>query len=342
MRSIKTFLWLCVLAIHAPHLVASSQHSTKINSPKSTTIFQNISLDSNSTKNTSLATSFGTDLEPYPSSLGIGYVHSFMQTRTFSIQTIGTQLQYTRSNPKYRGVYSLNLAHSSLKPKSASNATEEALHIGLFSAFDIGFANSEKGGILLGVEGGIGSGIAKEANNGFDESSLLLNADIGYILKLGALKNAFHHDTHDTHDTFDKQNATKTRNLWLSNLLIYPYLRLEQYMFLPHTKSSKDRFDYGLNGILGVKFIGDFRAFDWWVNLGILSDFNASGNGIGVLGDNSIVYDKDGISNGILSDIGLNILNNRSFALQGRFSINYALNYYELNLKGSLVALWQF
>ncbi|MGX2971344.1 hypothetical protein [Helicobacter sp. T3_23-1059] len=338
MRYIKTFLWLCMLVINAPHLAISSQHSTQVNSPKSTTtIFQNIPLDSNSTKNTSLATSFGTDLEPYPSSLGIGYAHSFLQTKSLRIQTIGTQLQYTHSTPKYRGIHSLNLAYSSLNPKNTDNATEEALHIGLFSAFDIGFANSEKGGILLGLEGGVGSGIAKEANNGFDESSLLLNADIGYILKLGAFRVA-----RVRNDSFDKQNLASANNLWLSNLLIYPYLRLEQYIFLPHTKASKDRFDYGLNGILGIKFIGDFRAFDWWVNLGILSDFNASGNGIGVLGDNSIVYDKDGISNGILGDIGLNILNNRHFALQGRFSINYALNYYELNLKGSLVALWQF
>ena len=324
MRYIKPFLWLCVLAIHTPHLAVSSQHNTQgtqTNSPKSTTTtLKNISLDSNNTKNTSLATSFGTDLEPYPSSLGIGYAHSFMQTRSFNIQTIGTQLQYTQSTPKYRGIHSLNIAHSLLQPQGASNATEEALHIGLFR-----------------LEGGIGSGIAKEANNGFDESSLLLNADIGYILKLGVFRVA-----RVRNDSFDKQKLASANNLWLSNLLIYPYLRLEQYIFLPHTKASKDRFDYGLNGILGIKFIGDFRAFDWWVNLGILSDFNASGNGIGVLGDNSIVYDKDGISNGVLGDIGLNILNNRSFALQGRFSINYALNYYELNLKGSLVALWQF
>ena len=292
---------------------------------------QHISPNANNyaNKNTSLATSFGTDLEPYPNSFGLGYTHSFMQTSSFSIQTIGTQLQYTRSTPKYRGIYQLNIAHSKLNPNNSIShstliTTQEALHIGLFGAFDIGFASSENGGILLGIEGGVGSGIAKEANNAFDESSLLLNTDIGYILNLASLR------------------STQMRKSWLSNLLIYPYLRLEQYIFLPHTKASKDRFDYGLNGILGIKFIGDFRAFDWWINLGILSDFNASGNGIGILGDNSIIYDKDGISNGILSDIGLNILNNRFFALQGRFSINYALNYYELNLKGSLVCVWQF
>lgn len=266
---------------------------------------------------------FGTDLEPYPRSLGLGYTHSFMQANSFSISTVGLALQYTRSAPKYRGIYQLHFSHSQLSPthstkQATQNIAQEALHIGLFSAFDIGFANSEKGGVLLGVEGGIGSGIASQANNAFDESSLLLNADIGYVLKLGSFRAS------------------------LQNLLIYPYLRVEQYIFLPHSKLSEDRFDYGLNGILGVKFIGDFRRIDWWVNIGLLSDFNCSGNGIGVLGDNSIIYDKDGISNGFLSDIGLNLLNNRAFALQARLSLNYALNYYELNIKGSLVGVWQF
>ena len=268
---------------------------------------------------------FGADLEPYPRSLGLGYTHSFMQADSFSISTIGLALQYTRAAPKYRGIYQLHFSHSQLNPTHSTknsqisqDISQEALHIGLFSAFDIGLANSENGGILLGIEGGIGSGIASQANNAFDESSLLLNADIGYVLKLGSFR------------------AT------LANLLIYPYLRVEQYIFLPHSKLSKDRFDYGLNGILGVKFIGDFRRLDWWVNIGVLSDFNCSGNGIGVLGDNSIIYDKDGISNGFLGDIGLNLLNNRAFALQARLSLNYALNYYELNIKGSLVGVWQF
>ena len=270
-----------------------------------------------------LSNAFGTGLEPYPRSLGLGYTHSFMQADSFSISTVGLALQYTRSTPQYRGIYQLHFSHSQLTPtlstnQATQNITQEALHIGLFSAFDIGFANSQRGGILLGIEGGIGSGIASQANNAFDESSLLLNADIGYVLKLGSFR------------------AT------LANLLIYPYLRVEQYIFLPHSKLSKDRFDYGLNGILGVKFIGDFRRLDWWVNIGVLSDFNCSGNGIGVLGDNSIIYDKDGISNGFLSDMGVNLLNNRAFALQARLSLNYALNYYELNIKGSLVGVWQF
>lgn len=270
-----------------------------------------------------LSNAFGTGLEPYPRSLGLGYTHSFMQADSFSISTVGLALQYTRSTPQYRGIYQLHFSHSQLTPtlstnQATQNIAQEALHIGLFSAFDIGFANSQRGGILLGIEGGIGSGISSQANNAFDESSLLLNADIGYVLKLGSFR------------------AT------LANLLIYPYLRVEQYIFLPHSKLSKDRFDYGLNGILGVKFIGDFRRLDWWINIGVLSDFNCSGNGIGVLGDNSIIYDKDGISNGFLSDMGVNLLNNRTFALQARLSLNYALNYYELNIKGSLVGVWQF
>lgn len=269
---------------------------------------------------TSFSTDSSTTSTPYQNSLGIGASTSFMQNNDFEITTAGAALQYSHQKSKYRGLYQLHISHSSLKPKNPTINPQQALHIGLFSAFDIGLLSTKSGEWILGIEGGYGFGFASEANNAFDESSLLLNTDIGYILQLKSI----------------------SQNRAFANLLLYPYARLEQYIFLPRTHFSNDKLDYGLNVIAGLKFIADLDKLDWWINVGVLSDFNTSGNGIGVLGDNSIVYDKDGISNGILADMGINLLNHRSFALQGRFSINYALNYYELNLKGSLAGVWQF
>ena len=90
MQHIKT-IFLCALALCFTQLALC----------QTLTNTQHISPNANNyaNKNTSLATSFGTDLEPYPNSFGLGYTHSFMQTSSFSIQTIGTQLQYTRSTP---------------------------------------------------------------------------------------------------------------------------------------------------------------------------------------------------------------------------------------------------
>lgn len=78
------------------------------------------------------------------------------------------------------------------------------------------------------------------------------------------------------------------------------------------------------------------------MNLGVFSDCNLSGNGIGVLGDNSIVYDRNGLSNGVLGEGGIWIFTHDTLSVQSRFSASYALSYYEINLKSSLIGIWHF
>lgn len=254
-------------------------------------------------------------IEPFANALGLGITHSYMKNNHFSINAKGISAQYTKATSLYRAIYQLNVATLKLHPYS-NQLSANATNIGLFSAFDIGLSDDENGGILLGIEGGYGYGVANEAFNTFDESSFLLNLDIGYVLKVL--------DSSDFHFS------------------VYPYVRVEQYVFLPHSSRSQDDSDYGLNAIIGLKLIGDFRDMDFWLNVGVLSDFNVSGNGIGILADNTIIYDRDGISNGALADFGLNVFNSGSFALQARFSLNYALSYYELNTKGAIFTQWQF
>lgn len=273
-------------------------------------------------------------IENYTDTLGMGYIHSYMHNDFFSINAQGMSLQYTNASDIYRGVYQLNFA----KTTQYGANQNEAVHLGIFGAFDFAFAQSARGGGLIGLEVGYGFGLPMvsqdfaNADSGaessatilrdssqFDESSLLLNADIGYVARFGSV-------------------------------LLYPYVRLEQYLFIPHklgaqganARTSHDPLDYGLNALVGVKLIQDNRVLDWWVNLALMSDFNASGSGVGVLADNSIVYDRDGMSNGALADFGLNLLNQRAFALQARFALSYALSYYELNLKGGIFGVWQF
>lgn len=276
-------------------------------------------------------------IENYTDTLGMGYIHSYMHNDFFSINAQGMSLQYTNASDIYRGVYQMNFA----KTTQYGANQNEAVHLGIFGAFDFAFAQSARGGGLIGLEVGYGFGLpmvsqdfanADSGGSGaessttilrdssqFDESSLLLNADIGYVARFGSV-------------------------------LLYPYARLEQYLFIPHklsmqganARTSHDPLDYGLNALIGVKLIQDNRVLDWWVNLALMSDFDASGSGVGVLADNSIVYDRDGMSNGALADFGLNLLNQRTFALQTRFALSYALSYYELNLKGGIFGVWQF
>lgn len=250
-------------------------------------------------------------IENYKHSLGVSYLQSYMHNHSFDINLYGVSLQYTHATNVYRSMYQLNIAHTKLTPSLAN----EALHIGAVSIFDIAFAQRDSGGGILGLEVGYGAGIPNtsysNAQNQFNESSLLINIDLGYVFRMGYV-------------------------------LLYPYTRLEQYIFFPHKRANPDPIDYGLNALFGLKFIGDNSLLDWWMNVALMSDFNASGNGVGVLADKTIVYDRDGMSNGALFDVGANILNQKAFALKVYCSLSYAFSYFEVQLKSGISGIWQF
>lgn len=266
-----------------------------------------------------LSLTFGTQERPtYNNTLGLGYLHSHMQNNDFSITSQGVSLHYTAKNTAFQGFYQLNLTQSNLHPKT-SQTPQSAQNIGFFSAFDLAFSQSALGYHLIGIEGGVNFRIPSVRKNQFDELSLMLNLDYGYVFEF-------------------------------ENLALYPYVRIEQYLFVPYrhlwrfggADSLHDPNDYGLNFFLGGKLLGRIETFKWWLNLGAMSDFNLSGNGVGILGDHSIVYDRDGISNGLLCEFGADAINYKRLSLQMRFSASYALSYYELNLKSWLALVLDF
>ncbi|WP_395148142.1 hypothetical protein [uncultured Helicobacter sp.] len=243
-----------------------------------------------------------------PNALGVGYINSFMENKDFWILSQGMSLQYAHKNEHYGSLYQLNLSHTYLS--HTNNTTQQSDNIGFMSIYDFAAHKTSRGFHLFGLEFGLGSGIPRQKHNQFDESNFLLNLDYGYVFDFGTIA-------------------------------VYPYMRLEQYVFFPH-KSGTDPSDYGLNIFAGMKLIQDRSIWQWWVNLGVFSDCNLSGNGIGVLGDNSIVYDRNGLSNGVLGEGGIWIFTHDTLSVQSRFSASYALSYYEINLKSSLIGIWHF
>lgn len=245
-----------------------------------------------------------------PNALGIGYINSFMDSRDFAIHSQGLSLQYAHKGADSSSLYQLNLSHTHLRPSREYIAPQQSTNIGFMGIYDFAIRKTSRGYHLIGLEFGLGSGIAAQQDNQFDESNILLNLDYGYIVSF-------------------------------ESIALYPYIRLEQYLFFPH-KSGADPTDYGLNVFAGLKLMQERDIWHWWVNLGIFSDCNLSGNGVGILGDNSIVYDRDGLSNGVQLEGGLWIFTHRGFSLQARFSATYALSYYEINLKSSVLGIWHF
>ncbi|WP_394985549.1 hypothetical protein [uncultured Helicobacter sp.] len=245
-----------------------------------------------------------------PNAIGVGYINAFMKNHDFAILSQGISLQYARKGENYGNLYQLNLSHTHLHPSHAHTTSQQSANIGFMGIYDFALQKTSYGYHLLGLEFGLGAGLPAQQGNQFDESSFLLNLDYGYVFEL-------------------------------ESIALYPYVRLEQYLFFPH-KSGADPTDYGLNVFVGLKIMQERSVWQWWVNLGIFSDCNLSDNGVGVLGDNSIVYDRDGLSNGVLTEGGLWLMTRERFSLQARVSASYALSYYEVNLKSALVGIWHF
>lgn len=246
---------------------------------------------------------------------GIGYLHSFMKTSNFSILSQGISLQYYTTTNSNRNLFALNIMDTALvgskDSQSAGIFNVNASNIGFFGAFDFSFGNSALGHHLLGVEIGYGrSLVANGGQNQFREHSALVNVDYGFVFGF-------------------------------KELLLYPFVRVEQYIFFAQSQNTEPK-DYGLNAIVGIKLMQDFMQWDWWVSVGILSDFNLSGNGVGLLADNSIVYDRDGITNGILGEIGVNLVHTKRFSLLAKSSLSYTLSYYELNVKNAIYGTFRF
>lgn len=250
------------------------------------------------------------DIPQTPNALGVSYINAFMKNHDFAILSQGISLQYARKSQSYGSLYQLNLTHAHLTPSNERTTPQQASNIGVMAIYDFALRKSARGYHLLGLEFGLGSGFPTQQDNQFDESNFLLNLDYGYVFEF-------------------------------EYIALYPYARLEQYIFFPH-KSGADPTDYGLNVFVGLKLMQERSMWQWWVNLGIFSDCNLSGNGVGVLGDHSIIYDRDGLSNGVLTEGGLWLIARKSFSLQARVSASYALSYYEVNLKSALVGIWHF
>lgn len=247
--------------------------------------------------------------------ISLGYLHSYMKNGNFSILSQGVSLQYFNTNDSNRNLLALNIIDTMLyNPKDSINpivSSAKATNLGLFGAFDFSFGNSHYGHHLFGVEIGYGVGlVANGEHNQFDEHSILFNVDYGYVFGF-------------------------------KELLLYPFVRVEQYVFFAQNQNGEPK-DYGFNAILGVKLMQDFMQWDWWVSIGVLSDFNLSGNGIGLLADNSIVYDRDGITNGVLGEFGINLAHTKRFSLLAKSSLSYTLSYYELNVKSAIYGTFRF
>ena len=245
----------------------------------------------------------------------IAYLHSYMKNHDFSILSQGVSLQYYNTNDSNRNLFALNIMDTALyNPKDSVTSkvfSATASNIGLFGAFDFSFGDTSFGHHLLGVEIGYGrSLVANGAHNQFNEHSALLNVDYGYVFGFG-------------------------------ELLLYPFVRVEQYIFFAQNQNGEPK-DYGLNAILGIKLMQDFMQWDWWASVGVLSDGNLSGNGIGLLADNSIIYDRDGITNGVLGEIGVNLAHTKHFSLLAKSAISYTLTYYELNIKSAIYGTYRF
>ncbi len=245
----------------------------------------------------------------------IAYLHSYMKNHDFSILSQGVSLQYYNASDSNRNLFALNIMDTALyNPKDSVTSevfSTTASNLGLFGAFDFSFGNTSFGHHLLGVEIGYGrSLIANGVRNQFSEHSVLLNVDYGYVFGFG-------------------------------ELLLYPFVRVEQYIFFAQNQNGEPK-DYGFNAILGIKLMQDFVQWDWWVSAGVLSDCNLSGNGIGLLADNSIIYDRDGITNGVLGEIGVNLAHTKHFSLLAKSAISYTFTYYEINIKSAIYGTYRF
>ncbi|MWV63151.1 hypothetical protein DCO58_00380 [Helicobacter saguini] len=288
-------------------------------------------------------------------SISLHYINGYMRHSHFNILLNGAALEYNSlllNKPHLDIVltYQLNFSHASLNPDRLSsnnwadsnngtnNGSEsigglntestlnKSLIFGTFATLDVLFNQSQKGfhaasfdfGYSVGF-GGRSSGangtlIESRGASQFDEHSLLLNAEYGYGFVYGIYT-------------------------------ILPYIRVESYIFFPNLRARsnfKRHTDGGMNAILGVKNVWDSKWAEFGLEFGVLSDLNLSGDSIGILGNGALVYDSDGMSNGVFGQLSLGILRYKHFHLLASTNIGYMLSYFELNIQSDLSLMWRF
>ncbi|TLD97259.1 hypothetical protein LS71_000410 [Helicobacter jaachi] len=277
------------------------------------------------------------------SSLSLHYLNGYMRHKHFDITLHGLALEYNTillNTPKSDIVlsYNFNVANASLRPRNApyniSNSNmglmgvdsiestrDKSSILGTFATLDMLFNQTHKGYHALSFDFGYSTGLKGQSSassirgvSEFDEHSLMLNAEYGY----GFINGLY---------------------------TLIPYLRVESYVFFPNRAARSNfhrRIDGGMNAIFGLKHIWDTKWLELGLNMGALSDFNISGNSVGVLANGNIVYDSDGVSNGIFSELSFGILRFKHFHLIARTNIGYMLSYYELNIQSDVSLMWRF
>lgn len=253
-------------------------------------------------------------INPKQSGISLHYINSFMQHSSFDIISHGAGIEYNTilQNTSHYDIlfsYQVNFAHTTLQ--SDTYRRDSSLSIGTFGAFDFLFNQTQKGHHVISMDFGYSAGIPQNTNSMFDEHTVLINLDYGY---------------HFTYQQFS----------------FMPYIRLESYIFFPTQYRHNIAIDGGMNAIIGLKSIWDISLFECSFAFGFLSDLNVSGSSVGILADNTIVYDTDGISNGIFAELNLGIFEYKNFHFLIETNVGYMLSYYEVNIKTMLSLLYRF
>lgn len=188
---------------------------------------------------------------------------------------------------------------------------ERSLSVGGFSNIDIEFNKTSRRQHTMGIDFGYALGIPQSFNSQFDEHNFLLNIDYGYAF----LSKYFS---------------------------LIPYIRVESYAFIPRKYRRHIPFDGGMNAILGFKGMQTLDKLEWSFNIGAFSDFNLSGSSIGILADNTIIYDREGISNGGFGELAIAFVGFSNIELLAKLNCSYMFSYYEINTRGVLSFLYRF
>lgn len=244
-------------------------------------------------------------------SLSLSLNTSYMKNNLFSIyaQNVGVGYNTQLFQDNYNLFFHSEIGVSTLRLDGKDS--ENSLSVGGFGNVDIEFGKSSRGWHLIGVDFGYALGIPQSQHSQFDEHNILLNIDYGYAF-LGKYFS------------------------WI------PYARVETYIFIPRAYRKNIPFDGGMNAILGLKGIQTFKMWEWGFNIGAFSDLNLSGSSIGILADNTIIYDREGISNGAFGEFNMALITSHHFQMLAKINCSYMLSYYEINLKGTLLLSYQF
>ncbi len=242
----------------------------------------------------------------------LGYINAFMKNKNLHIITNGGALGYSftaHKSDKHAIFLTSQFVFTDVNLYGAKD--EHSTNLGGIIMLDSSLFHTDKGHHIFGLDFGYAIGLPNSHKSEFNEHNLLFNLEYGYAF------------------VFD-------------NLSLIPYGRFESYVFAPRNYHKHIFTDGGLNVILGFKMLQEFQYIDWGINVGGLSDLNLSGSGMGILADNTIVYDKDGMSNGIFMELYFEILKYENFSLILKNNFSYMLSYYEINTKTNISMVYKF